>query len=180
MAFSKLKRVSMWGYGHRKLTKVVRFLLSHFTPALCLNSTPTLTPKHQSSLTHSLKFSKSHYAVIQVGQFCTHAGTKKRHKYTTCLLIQLCPLCLNQCWMSLMQWKIQRRGWMRGSLQKTLSKNWIQLIYEDSEEEDEEVDETYSFATRRATAGASAPSTRKGKGKGKHTPFKLPATPVIS
>ena len=34
-------------------------------------------PNHQSAYTHPPSFSKSHYDVIQVGQFCTHAGSKK-------------------------------------------------------------------------------------------------------
>ena len=86
MAFWKLKRVYAFIFFllcylcTSKFAKVVRFLLSHFTPALCLNHTPTLP----------LKFPKSHYDVIQVGQFCAHAGTKKSKSIL--LWVRLRPL----------------------------------------------------------------------------------------
>ena len=74
-----------------KFVQKLLITLSHSTPSLCLISTLSLTPRHQSLDTHPLNFQKSHYDVIQVGLFCTHAGTKK----SNCILVFLF------CWLML-------------------------------------------------------------------------------
>ena len=52
---------------------------SHFLTQLPLSVWLAHSLLHQniSPDTHPLNFQKSHYDVIQVGLFCTHAGTKK-------------------------------------------------------------------------------------------------------
>ena len=51
-------------------------------------SLPTISPR---ILTHPLYFSKSHYDVIQVGLFCTHAGSNKAQVYYSSV-IEILPM----------------------------------------------------------------------------------------